>query len=106
MAKIYSMAKCDLLWISDDPNGVTRHAFMIVEAMAKKFHGSLNQDAFDRQELDSVILSMAKDETALLILRSVFSDPLVWNRYGLSRKLQQYKALNCIAAFDPCLGIF
>src|SRR6266536_764396 len=58
MTKIYSLAKCDLLWIGDDYTA--GYVFKIVEETAEKFHRELEKDSFDLQELEHAITSLAK----------------------------------------------
>jgi hypothetical protein len=92
MAKIYSMAKCDALWLGEDKND-GEQAFEIVAAIANIWDRFEDEFSLDLEIIASLVLPLLTPENCEA-LKSVLSKPLVWRRIWIVQEIVRAKNVN------------
>jgi hypothetical protein len=90
MAKIYSMAKCDALWLGEDEND-REQAFEIVAAIADIWDRFEDDVSLDPEIIAPLILPLLTPENCEA-LKSVLSKPLVWRRIWIVQEIVRAKS--------------
>jgi hypothetical protein len=92
MAKIYSMAKCDALWLGEDEND-GEQAFEIVAAIANIWDRFEDEFSLDPEIIAQLVLPLLTPENCEA-LKSVLSKPLVWRRIWIVQEIVKAKNVN------------
>jgi hypothetical protein len=94
MAKIYSMAKCDALWLGEDENGNDgERAFEIVAAIADIWDRFEDEYLLDPETIAPLVLPLLTTENCEA-LKSILSKPLVWRRIWIVQEIVRAKNVN------------
>jgi hypothetical protein len=92
MAKIYSMAKCDALWLGEDEDD-GEQAFEIVTAIADILDRFEDEVSLDPEIIAPLVLPLLTPENCEA-LKSVLSKPLVWRRIWIVQEIVRAKNVN------------
>jgi hypothetical protein len=86
MAKIYSMAECDILWLGDDPDDEAEKTFKFVQNMGHTFK-NLTAEGKKRTKALRAASSFLGDDAPIAPLRRIMSNRPIWKRIWIVQEI-------------------
>jgi hypothetical protein len=86
MAKIYSMAECDILWLGDDPDDEAEKTFKFIQNMGHTFK-NLTAEGKERTKALRAASSFLGDDAPIAPLRRIMSDRPIWKRIWIVQEI-------------------